>query len=163
MMTMDTALFILTLLAALGCGLIAGLFFAFSVSVMPALTRRPPAEGMAAMQAINVAILNPVFGLAFFGTALLCLVAVIVSLLRWGEPGAAYLLAGGLLYLAGSIGVTMVFNVPQNDALAAVSPADPVAAGLWADYLTRWTAWNHLRAVASLAATAALILALCYL
>ena len=61
MTTVDGLLFTITLVAALGCGLMAGLFFAFSVSVMKALARLPSAEGIAAMHSINVAIINPVF------------------------------------------------------------------------------------------------------
>ena len=40
--------------AVLGCGLVAGIFFAFSTFVMRALGRRPAGEGIAAMQAINI-------------------------------------------------------------------------------------------------------------
>jgi uncharacterized membrane protein len=69
----DGLLFSITLVAALGCGLMAGLFFAFSVSVMKALARLPSAEGIAAMQSINVAIINPVFLAVFFGTAAACI------------------------------------------------------------------------------------------
>lgn len=162
MATVDTFRFGLILLAALGCGLIAGLFFAFSVSVMRALASLPPAQGISAMQAINVVILNPVFLGVFLGTGLLSFVAIIAALLRWQAPGAFYLLAGGLLYLLGSLGVTMVFNVPRNNALASVAPDGPGSASLWADYLSRWTAWNHIRAAASLAAAAAFTIAFCH-
>ena len=150
----------LTLLAALGCGLIAGAFFAFSSFVMRALGRIPAPEGISAMQSINIVVLNPVFLLVFVGTAVLCVIAVVLSLLRWNQPGAAYLLAGGLLYVIGTFLVTMVFNVPRNDALAAVAPASPEGARLWADYLSSWTAWNHVRTVAALAAAASFSLAL---
>ena len=153
-------LFSLTLVAALGCGLIAGVFFAFSAFVMRAFARLPPAGGMAAMQSVNVAVLNPVFLSAFVGTAAACAVAVVLSLLHWQEPGAVYRLAGGLLYLLGSFGVTAAFNVPRNEALARVSPSDPDGPGLWATYQSSWTAWNHVRTVASLAAAAAFCLAL---
>jgi len=162
MITVDNLLFVLTLVAALGCGLMAGLFFAFSVSVMPALGRLPAAQGMAAMQTINAAILNPLFLPTFLGTAAACLGVIIFSFLRWHEPGAAYLQAGGALYLAGGLLVTIIFNVPKNEALAAVAPAAPDSARLWAGYLASWTAWNHFRAAASLAATASLTLGLCY-
>jgi uncharacterized membrane protein len=156
----DGLLFTLKLAAALGCGLIAGVFFAFSAFVMRAFARLPPSEGMAAMQSVNVSVLNPVFLAVFVGTAAACVVAIVSSLLRWQEPGAVYLLAGGLLYLIGCFLVTVVFNVPRNDALAAVAPADPGSASLWATYLTSWTAWNHVRTVASLAAAAAFTIAL---
>jgi uncharacterized membrane protein len=161
MAVIDNLRFALSLLAALGCGLMAGLFFAFSVSVMRALARLTPAQGIAAMQAINIVILNPIFLGVFLGTAVTSVLAIIVSLLRWNAPGAFYLFAGGALYLIGNILVTAVFNVPKNNALDAVAPADPGSASLWADYLSSWTAWNHVRTVTALAATAAFILALC--
>lgn len=160
MVIADRMIVALTLLAALGGGLMAGLFFAFSVSVMTALGRRPATEGIAAMQAINVVILNPVFFAAFFGTAMACGLVVIVALLQWGNPGAVYLLVGALLYLVGGIWVTIAFNVPRNQALARVEARDPSSASLWADYLSTWAAWNHVRTVACLAAAAFLTVAL---
>lgn len=156
---MASLTFAFTLLAALGCGLMAGLFFAFSVSVMAALAQRPPAEGMAAMQAINVAIVNPVFGVAFFGTLVLCVAGAALALSRWHEPGAAYLLIGCALYIVGGFALTILVNVPLNSALAEAMPDNPQSVQLWADYLSRWTAWNHVRTAACLAALAALILA----
>jgi uncharacterized membrane protein len=152
---------IVTLLAALGCALMAGLFFAFSVSVMRGLARIPPAAGIAAMQAINIVILNPVFGLVFFGTTAVCLIGAVAAIVQWDQPASTYMLGGGLLYLIGAFGVTVVFNVPRNNALAAVDAASPEGARVWAGYLVTWPAWNHVRAIASLAATAALIVAFC--
>jgi len=105
-------IFTLTLVAALGSGLIAGVFFAFSAFVMKSLAGLSPPEGMAAMQSINRVILRSSFMAVFLGTALLCVVALVCSFLQWREPGAAWLLAGGTLYLAGSFVVTIVFNVP---------------------------------------------------
>jgi uncharacterized membrane protein len=54
----------------------------------------------------------------------------------------------------------MVCNVPRNNALAAAAPEAAESAGLWARYLAQWTAWNHLRTVACIAAAAAFTLAL---
>jgi uncharacterized membrane protein len=87
---------------------------------------------------------------------------VAASLFRWSKPGSGYLLAGGLLYLVGCFLVTMAFNVPRNEALDQVAQGDPNAASLWAIYLTSWTAWNHVRTIASLAAAAAFGIALRY-
>jgi uncharacterized membrane protein len=112
------------------------------------------------MQSINVAVINPLFMAAFLGTAAACVLLAVSSLLRWREPGAAYLLAGSLLYLVGVILVTGLFNVPRNDALAAVAPASAEGASLWTDYVSSWTAWNHVRTAASLAAAALLTIAL---
>jgi uncharacterized membrane protein len=143
-----------TLASALGTGLVAGTFFAFSTFVMKALGNLPPPHGIAAMQSINVVVINPGFMTAFLGTGLACVVLLIASLLRWQDPATPYLLSGSVVYLLGTILVTMLFNVPRNDALAAVAPATPEATALWASYLSRWTAWNHVRTIAALAASA---------
>jgi uncharacterized membrane protein len=158
--TFNQLLFALTLFAALGCGLVAGVFFAFSTFVMKALSRLPPGEGIVAMQSINVAALNPWFMAAFFGTAAACVLALVSSLLRWHEPSAVCLLAGSTLYLLGSLMVTAVFNVPKNEALASIMPTDADIARRWDDYLAVWTAWNHVRTAASLAAAASFAAAL---
>lgn len=158
LLSLDKFFFVLIMLAALGSGLIAGVFFIFSVAVMRALERVP--GGMAAMQSINVVILNPRFLGVFMGTALMCIALAIASVVRWEQPGAAWLLAGALLYLIGSIGITMIFNVPMNNALAAADPASSDGQKIWADYLTNWTLWNHVRTIASLGASASFIVAL---
>lgn len=151
---------LLILLAALGCGLVAGAFFAFSTFVMKALGALPPAQGIAAMQSINIAVINRWFMTPLFGTALACIVVAVMAFQRWGEPAAAYLVSGAALYIAGTILVTIVFNVPRNDALAAVPPPSMEAATLWKDYLSTWTFWNHVRTAAALAASALFIVAL---
>ena len=135
--------------AAAGSGLIAGVFYAFSTFVMRALGRRPAAEGMAAMREINVAVINPMFLGVFLGTAVVCGALVIGGLVEWGSPRAAWPVTGGLLYVFGTFGVTVVFNVPLNEALARDDPGSP---GSWADYLRRWTVWNHVRTAAAFGA-----------
>jgi uncharacterized membrane protein len=150
----------LELVAALGCGLVAGVFFAFSTFVMPALARLQPSQGIAAMQSINIAAINPLFMLAIFGTAAACLFLAISALLNWQQPGAVYLLVGSLLYLIGAVLVTVFFNVPLNDALAIADPNSANGTSLWNSYLTHWTNWNHLRTVAALAGAALFTLAI---
>ena len=157
-MTLEKLIFVLTLLAALGSGLIAGVFFIFSTTIMRAFGRLPSGEGIASMNMINVVIINPMFLGVFLGTGVLCAVLAIMSMLRWQQPGAAWMLGAALVYLVGSIVVTMVFNVPLNNALAAVTPAN--ADGVWNNYLSTWTFWNHVRTVASLATSAGFIAAL---
>ncbi len=152
------SLFALKLFSALGCGLIAGVFFAFSTFVMRALAQRPPAEGIAAMQAINITVINPWFMTAFLGTAVTCLTLAIASLFKGHQPGTAYLLIASLLYIVGSVGVTMMFNVPLNDTLATIKPDSSEAVNFWAKYLSAWTFWNHVRTIASLAAAALFML-----
>lgn len=157
---LNELLIVATLAAALGCGLVGGIFFAFSAFIMRALERLPPANGAAAMQSIDVTIIRAWFLAPFFGTALLCLALAVVGLLEWGEPEALYLLLGGLLYPVGTIGVTMVCNVPRNNALAAVAPESPEGTAVWARYLPAWTMWNTVRTVAALAAAVLFIIAL---
>ncbi len=152
--------YVATSATALGCGLVAGVFFSFSTFVMPALKRLPPAQGISAMQSINVLAVTPVFMTALFGTAAACLGLVVWAVISWGEQPAALVLAGGALYIVGTIGVTIACNVPLNNRLANMHPQSANAAGYWEEYVTRWTAWNHVRTVAALAAAAALTVAL---
>ena len=149
-----------TLGSALGCGLSAGVFFAFSSFVMPALDRLAPGQSIRAMNSINKLALTPVFMTALFGTALACAVLGVWAVVSWGERPAALVLAGSALYLVGAIVVTKAANVPLNDALMTVDPDDPDAAARWSSYLADWTAWNHARAVTTLAASGLLIAAL---
>lgn len=141
--------------ALLGSALIGGVFFAFSSFVMKALARVPSAEGIAAMQSINVAVLNPSFLGAFMGTAAISLLIAGLALAGWGMPPAPWFLAGALLYLVGTFLVTGLGNVPLNNELAAVSAADSAAIPVWEHYLKRWTLLNTIRTVASAAATLA--------
>ena len=158
----DGLLRVLILISALGCGVVGGVFFAFSTFIMKALKLIPPASGIAAMQNINVTVFNPWFITAFFGTAATCAVLTISSLLSWHRPGSAFLLVGSLLYLFGTILVTFAFNVPRNDALEAVDPASADGARVWKGYVPSWTAWNTVRTAAALAAAASLSIALRY-
>jgi uncharacterized membrane protein len=109
----------------------------------------PAAAGISAMNAINVDIVRSLFMPLFLGGTLAAAALAVMAVLRWGEPGAMVMLAGGVLYVVGMFVVTMVFNVPLNDALAAADPSSPEAASLWARYLKDWTFWNHVRTAAA--------------
>lgn len=145
------------LVAAIGSFLIAGVFYAFSTFVMQALARLPVPEGIRAMQAINVTVINPLFLGIFMGTALLLLVLAAAAM-NPGQPGAMLVLAGAALYVLGCFGVTMAFNVPLNNAIAAADPASAEGAAVWARYLRDWMFWNHVRTAASLAGAIVLVL-----
>jgi uncharacterized membrane protein len=158
---MDQLLFASTFLAALGAGLVAGNFFAFSAYTLPALRRLPPATGIAAMQSITTAaIKSPLFLVVFFGTAALAGLLGLAAPLEWSKPSALYLLIGSLLYLNGPFGVTLMKNLPLNNKLAVIKPGSPEGASLWREYLSSWSTWNHVRTVMSLAACASFIMAL---
>ena len=161
-MALNNLVFILIFITALGCGLIAGVFFAFSSFIMTALGRVQPAQGIASMQSINIVVISPVFLGVFLGTAVLCAALVIFSLLNWSAPGSTWLLVGALLYFFGTFVVTMAFNVPLNNQLAVVDPASAEGARVWENYLNVWTIWNTVRTVGALAAMAALIVGMVY-
>jgi uncharacterized membrane protein len=130
----DCLLFVATVLAVLGCGLIAGAFFAFAAFVMTALGRLPAPSGIAAMQSIIAAIKGPLFLVVFFGTAALAGVLGLAAPLRWSEPGSGYLLLGSLLFLNGPFGVTLMKNLPLNNRLAAVKPKSAEGASFWTEF-----------------------------
>jgi uncharacterized membrane protein len=141
------------LLAALGAGLIAGAFAVFSLMVVPALAALPDRAGVTAMQSVNRTAIRPTFLTVLFGTAVLCLVVGGAELTGQGRP---LVLVGALAYVVGVAGVTVVANVPLNDALARVDGTSTAVAGEWRRYVRRWTAWNTVRAVAALAGATAL-------
>lgn len=139
--------------SAIGCGLLAGVYFAFSTFIMTALGRIDQTAGIAVMNGINEVIVRSLFMPLFLGTALTSAVLVVMACFRWSQPGAGTMLAGGTVYVIGMFVVTMVFNVPLNDTLAGAHPSGAEAASLWSRYLQDWTFWNHVRTIASLAAS----------
>ncbi|MER5719926.1 anthrone oxygenase family protein [Streptomyces sp. NPDC002132] len=156
----DEPYFVLTVLGVLGAGLMAGVFCAFSTFVMRGLAALPPAQGVAAMNAVNVAATTPAFMVVFLGTAVLCAMIAVVTFVLWPDDGAVLLLVGSALYLFGSFGVTVVANVPRNETLAGLEPGTAEAVAYWPAYVREWTAWNHVRTVASAGAALAYVLAL---
>ncbi|MEO1377515.1 MAG: anthrone oxygenase family protein [Cyanobacteria bacterium J06635_10] len=152
--------FFLMLITAIGSGVSGGIFYAFSTFVIKALAQQPPAQGIATMQSINITVINPWFMMVFLGTGVACILITIFLLRQWHQPGTIYWLAGSLLYLIGTIGVTIAFNIPLNDALAAIAPNSVQGARLWARFLTDWTFWNHVRTAAAILAAIILTISL---
>lgn len=145
---------LLALLTALGAATVGGVFFGFSSFVMKALSQLPVPQGVAAMQRINVVVINPWFMGAFMGTLLLSVACVGAALMS----DSFALLAAGLLYAVGTFGVTMAFNVPRNNRLARLEAASADAAAYWPVYVSEWTRWNHVRTGAALVAAACAVL-----
>jgi len=157
---MSRAWDIIATVGVVGCGLIGGVFFAFSAFVMSGLNRLPAGRATAAMQSINVTAQHPPLMLALFGTAAVCGALVYRAVSTWGDRRALLLLAGAAVYLIGAVLVTIVVNVPLNNQLAAVSAGSPAAAGHWHQFRTAWLLANHARAVLSLAGCGLLAAAL---
>ncbi|HEX2840540.1 DUF1772 domain-containing protein [Hyphomicrobium sp.] len=156
----ESVLTTLTWISALGAALIAGVFFAFSTFVMRALAKRPAAEGISAMQAINIVVVRSGFIVVFLATAVTSSVLALIALASLQDTRALFWLAGALLYVLGTFALTLVCNVPLNNSLADVDPSSSQGGSVWAQYLSEWTWWNSVRTVASLGATAAFIVAL---
>ncbi|RFB99280.1 hypothetical protein B5K11_02255 [Rhizobium leguminosarum bv. trifolii] len=157
---MQIVLILSLVTAAIGSGLVAGIFFAFSTFIMTAFSRIPAEQGIAAMNSINVTIVRSPFMALFVPTAILCIVIAVLALMNWRGGASALMLAGATLYVVASFLSTIIFNVPMNDALEKMSGGGPEAAGLWATYLRDWTWWNHVRTAASLLASVAFVRAL---
>ncbi|HLP66994.1 MAG TPA: anthrone oxygenase family protein [Rhizobium sp.] len=154
----NVAISVLLWFSAIGCGLLAGLYFAFSTFIMRALDRTGAEAGAAAMNSINVEILRSTFMPFFLGTTVSSAILALIALLRWGEPGSLSTFLGGMLYVVGMFGVTMVFNVPLNNRLAKTDSGEVDA--VWRHYLDVWTRWNHVRTLTSTAASALFIAAI---
>jgi uncharacterized membrane protein len=148
------ALIVLGLLAA---ALIAGFFYAYSVSVMPGLGATDPLAATLAMRGINAVIRTPLFAFSFFGALAFPFPAALLARRR---AVAILAIGGGLVYEVGGVAVTFTVNVPLNEALAAASPTAASPADLWRQYAAPWTAWNHVRTLASIIAFALVTAAL---
>lgn len=141
---------------AIGCGLLAGLFFAFSAFIMTALGRIAPASGIAAMNSINDVILRSLFMPFFWGTTLASAALVVLSVWHGNEPGTMAMLVGGVIYLLGMFVCTVAIEVPLNNQLKSDAGAES-ALSTWQRYLRRWTQWNHVRTVSCTLACALFI------
>jgi uncharacterized membrane protein len=140
---------VILILLCVGAGTIGGVFFAFSTFVMRALTCLPASQGVAAMQRINVVVLNPMFLGTFISTAVLGVAAAIVAVIDWEFPASPLQITASLLYCVGSFLVTIMFNVPRNERLAKLPPESPEAQAYWSRYVNEWLMWNHVRMIAS--------------
>ncbi|MET7768148.1 anthrone oxygenase family protein [Nocardia sp. NPDC005366] len=134
--------------ATLATGLIAGVFYAYAISVMPALGRADDRTIIDVMQKINVVIINPWFLIGFVGTLVFGIAAAALHL---GADHRATLIWIGIALALNVIAfaVTGALNVPLNDQLASAGDvaalADPAA--VRADFESAWIRWNIVRAV----------------
>ena len=139
------------LVAAVMLGLMAGLFWSYAGSVLPALRGVDDRAAVEVMQRINVAIVTPFFVLVLFGA--LGFTAVAAALFRH-RPAVLIPLVVALALYAATLLVTVTLNIPLNDRLAQAGPpaalADPAA--VWAEFSGPWIRWNTLRTLTSVGA-----------
>lgn len=156
-MTTSPIFTIITTAAAVGTAVVGGICFAFSTIVMRGLDRTDPVEAITAMRGINAeANASPSFLVVFLLPALVALGVGVAAAVRISQPGNGFLLAAAVFGVITAV-VTMAFNVPLNNHLDAVDPSTLTAADAareWAAYLGPWTAWNHVRTVAGVVASA---------
>ena len=145
--------------AVLTTGLMAGVFYAFAVSVNLGLAERPDASYVATMNEINEKIQNPLFFLGFFGAVVFPVAAFVAHLPRRRSGRYRLIVLACALYVGGSFLVTALANVPLNDELARVAADAPASelARARAAYEEPWNFWNNVRGLFSVAAFVALI------
>lgn len=146
--------------ATITMGLMAGLFYAYAMSVMPGLRATDDRTFIHAMQRINVAILNGWFALGFAGAAVFTLLAGLLHLGSDGRPALPWIVAAFVLYVV-QYAITFGVNVPLNNALNAAGDPDRIAdpAAVRERFEASWVRWNIARAVVCTAALACLALA----
>ena len=133
--------------------LIAGLFYAYSCSVIPAFRLLPDREYIAVMQSINKAIQNPVFFVSFMGTLLLLPLATYMAYASPLPQRFWILLAATIVYVAGVFGVTVAGNIPLNDTLEKFDLFTASAETIRLQRLNfegRWISFHTIRTIASI-------------
>lgn len=140
--------------------LVAGLFFAWSVSITRGLMRVSDAEYILVMQSTNRAIQNPLFFAAFFGVQILLPVCLF---LFYGQTSRFWLLlAAAVIYTAGVMGVTVFGNVPMNNVLDSfdlqTASKEEISMSR-KNYEERWNNLNNIRTVSSTIAVILVIIA----
>ncbi len=150
-------------LATVAMGVMAGLFFTFSIAVMPGLSASDDRTYVGAMQSINRSILNGWFALASLAALLLTILALVLHLRGDGHRALPWIIVGLVLYVATWI-ITMAINVPMNNELVAAGNGDvdqiPDLAAVRAKFESAWVRWNHVRTFLNIGALAALSWAL---
>ena len=147
--------------ATITTGLMAGLYYAYAYSVMPGLSQTDDRTFVNAMQQINVAIINPWFFISFFGALVFTALAAVLHLRGDGRGVLPWIAAALVLYVA-TLVITIGFNVPLNNELAAAGDPDRITnlAAVRERFEAAWVRWNIARTVACTVAFGCLIWAL---
>ncbi|MDJ0979792.1 MAG: DUF1772 domain-containing protein [Erythrobacter sp.] len=157
---MNLTVAILIWFSMVSAGIMAGVYFTFSVFVMRSLAELGDEAGARAMQSINEIIQRSLLLPLFFASTLACAALVALGAMGLAGPQAWLLIAGGATYVIGMFVVTVIGNVPLNNRLDAVDAASAEGAAMWREYLARWTPLNHVRTAACTLAMGLFIAAL---
>jgi len=135
--------------AVIAVGLVAGVFLAFSDFVMKSLIAVTPKGGIESMQLINRKVYGSKFLVLLLGMAPVSLFLAGYAYMRMSGLAAAWIIAGGAIYVIGVFVVTMICNVPMNQRLDRMDYTGTEAGAYWPTYVSSWTWWNHVRTIAS--------------
>lgn len=135
----------------LSAAAIFGFFYAWVCSTMWGLDTLAPRVAIEAMQAMNASVRNAVFAPAFFGTGP---ILILTAGLAWAcnvRSAAMVFGLAGITYIIGGMGLTMMVNVPMNEALASVDLASSTKqlSTVWSEYSPKWQVWNQTRTAVS--------------
>ena len=117
--------------AILAYALVSGVFLAFSDFIMRSLSLTRGANGIETMQVINGEVFRWVFMAQFLGMTTVSLVVAVCCAKHIAHPSGPLFLRAGLCYLVGCFGVTVLFNVPLNKALATMEPTEAATRDYW--------------------------------
>ena len=155
---MSIWILLLIQIAIVAFAFVGGVFLAFSDFIMRALGQISGIGGPEAMQTINREVFRWIFMTLFLGLAPISLFLVIYGLINLNGSARTMIVLSGLVYLIGSFGVTVRFNVPMNEMLSGMETARETTKMYWTDvYLPRWTFWNSVR-TATCAASSVLLM-----
>lgn len=153
---------ILLVLTTLFTGLMAGLFYSWSISVTPALAKLGEENYLSAFQSMNRAIINPAFLIVFMGLVILL---ILLSYLSYNSPTPVqfwYIFSATILYLAGVILVTFLGNIPLNNSLEALQIETMSAEQMVSFRLgfeSKWNTLNMIRTICSSLSFLSLVMA----
>ncbi len=158
---MDVFRGVLLVLAAVSVGLMAGVFFSYAVAVMPGLARTDDRTFVGAFQAMDRAIINPLFLLVFVGTLAITVLAAAAHLGEESRAAVPWILAAAVLYIVVVV-ITARVNVPLNDAIKAAGDPDQIDVAAVRERFSEatWVRWNIVRTVLTTVALACLAIAL---
>ena len=148
----------MTILLIVFTGLMAGVYFSFSVFIMKSFHALPPLQGAQAMNKINDVIVNTGFLPLFFGSTLWYAGLIVWAFTDWRGQSSWLVITAALIYILGMFAVTAFGNVPLNNRLKESAENEDSLTRYWGEYQQRWTRLNHVRTLSCMAVCAILTL-----
>ncbi len=159
------ALYIVTIAAALLCGLVTGLLFGFAVVAMPGLGTLNDGAFLRGFQVMDRVIQNrqPLFMVAWVGSVLAVVATAVLGIAELDGADLLLALAAAVVYLLGVQVPTAAINIPLNNAIQAIDPETLDAEAqrrARQDFEARWNQWNGIRTAMGVVTTVLLLVLL---